>query len=68
MDGNRDDFLRVMQQEAGRDIDPMELLYPDELPIFDKYDEFLPAELVRKGFAYGVLDISGAQERILGWR
>ena len=68
MDGNRDDFLRVMQQEAGRDIDPMELLYPDELPIFDKYDEFLPAELVRKGFAYGVLDVGGAQERILGWR
>ena len=24
-------------------------------PLFDKYDEYLPEELVKKGFAYGVL-------------
>ena len=33
----------------------MELLYPKEEPLFEKYDEFLPVELVRKGFAYGIL-------------
>ena len=45
----------------------MELLYPDELPLFEKYDEFVPSELVRKGFAEGVLDVEGMQERVNGW-
>ena len=33
----------------------MDLVYPNEVPLFDKYDEYLPEELVKKGFAYGVL-------------
>ena len=45
----------------------MELVYPKELPLFDKYDEYLPEELVRKGFAQGVLDIQGLKEAILSW-
>ena len=45
----------------------MELLYPDEVPVFEKYDEYVPDELVRKGFAYGVLDIEGMRRRVLGW-
>lgn len=45
----------------------MELLYPGEVPVFEKYDEFVPEELVRKGFACGVLDINGMKERILQW-
>ena len=32
--------------------------------MFDKYDEYLPEELVRKGFASGVLDIEGMKARI----
>lgn len=52
--------------EAGR-LEPMELLYPQEVPLFEKYDALLPAELVRRGFAYGVLDIAGACERIRSW-
>ena len=52
--------------EAGR-LDPMELLYPQEVPLFEKYDALLPAELVRRGFAYGVLDVAGACERIRSW-
>ena len=42
----------------------MELLYPKEAPIFDKYDDLLPVELTRKGFAYGVLDVAKMQERV----
>ena len=36
------------------------------MQMFDKYDEYLPYELVRKGFAFGVLDIEGMRNRILG--
>ena len=61
------EFFRVLAEEAARDFDPMELLYPDEVPIFDKYDEYLPTELVRRGFAYGVLDVSGMREAVLSW-
>lgn len=46
----------------------MELVYPNENPVFEKYDEYVPEELVRKGFAYGVLDIEGMKKRILGWK
>lgn len=52
--------------ESGR-LDPMELLYPGEIPLFEKYDDLLPPELVRKGFAYGVLDVAGACARIRSW-
>ena len=45
----------------------MELVYPKELPLFDKYDEFLPAELVKRGFALGVLDLETLRETVLSW-
>ena len=60
-------FFEAVKEEAAVDFDPMELVYPGEVPLFDKYDPFLPEELVRKGFAYGVLDVEGMRERIRGW-
>ena len=45
----------------------MELLYPGEIPLFEKYDEFLPPELVRKGFACGILGIDEMKQRIRSW-
>ena len=61
-------FYRVVKEEAAKPLDPMELLYPTEVPYFDKYDEFVPEELVRKGFALGVLDVEGMLERVRSWR
>ena len=61
------EFYRIVAEEAEKDFDPMELVYPKEVPVFEKYDEYLPAELVRKGFALGVLDIEGMKQRVLGW-
>ena len=46
----------------------MELLYPKEVPVFEKYDEYVPPELVRKGFAFGVLDVQGMRQRVLSWQ
>ena len=60
-------FFRVLSEEIRKPIDPMELVYPKELPLFDKYDEYLPEELVKKGFALGVLDVDGLREKILSW-
>lgn len=59
-----EEFMAIVKDEASKEIDPMSLLFPDEVPVFDKYDEFLPPELVRKGFAYGVLDVPLMQKLI----
>lgn len=61
-------FFQVLTQEAQKPLDPMELLYPGEVPVFEKYDEFVPPELVRKGFACGVLGIDTMKQRIYSWR
>ena len=59
-----EEFLAVLGEEIEKPLDPMELLYPKEVPVFDKYDEFLPEELVRKGFAFGVLDVEDMKKRV----
>lgn len=63
-----DTFFEAVAAEAEDDFDPIELVYPGEVPYFDKYDEFLPEQLIRKGFAEGVLDIDGMRDRVVGWR
>lgn len=62
-----EEFYRIVAEEAAKPIDPLELVYPKELPVFDKYDAFLPEELVRKGFALGVLDVEEMLSTIRGW-
>lgn len=61
------ELARVADAYEAQRLDPLELLYPQEVPLFEKYDALLPAELVRRGFAYGVLDVAGACERIRSW-
>ena len=64
---SEEDFYRIVREEIQKPIAPLELVYPKELPLFDKYDEYLPEELVRKGFACGVLDLEGMKQAILSW-
>lgn len=61
-------FFRVVTEEAEKEFDPLELVYPKEIPVFEKYDEYVPAELIRKGFALGVLDIEGMKQRVKTWK
>lgn len=68
MRADEDTFWSVLETEAEKDFDPLDLVYPGEVPYFDKYDELLPKELVRKGFAEGVLDIEGMRGRVREWR
>lgn len=67
MKADKSEFFRVVTEMARQPIDPMELVFPKEIPYFEKYDEFIPVELIKKGFAYGILDIEGMRERFLEW-
>ena len=60
-------FFSVVRDAAERLEGPMELLYPAEIPYFEKYDELVPESLIRKGFAYGVLDVEGMKARVAQW-
>lgn len=65
---DKNDFFRILAEIEQQPLDPMELVYPKEVPLFEKYDAFLPIELVKKGFAYGVLGIDEMKARIRSWR
>ena len=67
MKADAETFFQVLGEEIRKPIDPMELIYPKELPLFDKYDEYLPEALLRKGFALGVLDLDGMRRAVLDW-
>ena len=67
MEADESEFYAAVREEAQREFDPLELIYPKENPVFEKYDEYVPPELVRKGFAWGVLDVSGMKRRVLSW-
>ena len=67
MDANAQAFYAAVTQAARELTDPLTLMYPDEIPDFNKYDRFLPPQLVRKGFACGVLDLDGMQARVRQW-
>lgn len=62
-----EDFFNIILEESRVSFDPLELIYPNEVPVFEKYDQYVPPELVKKGFAYGILDIDGMKERIEEW-
>ena len=42
-------------------------IYNIDYQLREKYDEFIPPELVRKGFAYGILATDEMKARIRGW-
>ena len=67
MNASKNDFFRVLCDMEKQPLEPMELIFKGEVPLFEKYDEFLPEELVRKGFAYGILGIDEMKDRIRSW-
>lgn len=62
------EFYQIVCEEAAKDFDALELVYPNEVPVFEKYDEYVPEDLVRKGFAHGVLDMNCMKKRVLSWK
>ena len=67
MEKTPEEFFQIVAEEAAQEFDPLELVYPGETPAFEKYDEYVPEELVRKGFALGVLDAEGMKKRLRQW-
>jgi ATP-dependent Lhr-like helicase len=63
-----EEFFRTLKELEKLPLDPMDLVYRGEVPVFEKYDEFLPEELVKKGFAYGILGIEEMKMRIRSWQ
>ena len=68
MEADEAAFYETVCAQAETEWDPLELVYPKEVPVFEKYDEYVPPELVRKGFAHGVLDTAGMKARVASWR
>ncbi|MCQ5134499.1 hypothetical protein NE541_15860, partial [Coprococcus eutactus] len=64
---SEDEFYQIMAEEAAKNFDPLDLVFDDEVPVFDKYDRYLPDSLIKKGFAQGVLDIPEMKKRCRGW-
>ena len=67
MKGDEQLFYDVLAEQALTPFDPLDLVYEGEIPVFEKYDEFVPPELIRKGFAESVLDIDGMLKRARQW-
>lgn len=68
MKASRETFFTVLFEETQKELAWSEFLYPNEVPVFDKYDEYIPPQLRRKGFALGVLDIDGMKSRVQEWQ
>lgn len=67
MKADKNEFFAVLGDMERQPLDPMELVYNGEVPFFEKYDEFLPEALVKKGFAHGILGIREMKARIRSW-
>ncbi|MGI5989011.1 MAG: DEAD/DEAH box helicase [Lachnospiraceae bacterium] len=67
MSATPEEFFRTVIEVVQRNFPATDLVYKNEVPVFEKYDTFVPASLVRKGFAKGVLDIAGMRRRVLSW-
>lgn len=65
MDASIEQFYDELYKQAETPFEPIDLLYEKEEPDFEKYDQYVPKELVRKGFAYGVLDLAQVREYII---
>ena len=54
----------LLRTYADGHILPIELLNPKELPIFEKYDEYVPGDLLRHAYSVDRLNMDEAIKRI----
>lgn len=62
--GNDYDLMKVLAAEAERGIDAEALIASGEVPVFEKYDDCLPVDLLRRAYAADKLDPAEAGDRL----
>lgn len=66
--GDAQTLHQALVSFAREHIESLDLVGPDEKPPSQKYDEFIPQDLLRKAFATDYLDVIGLQKAIAGWQ
>ncbi|MBE6630709.1 MAG: DEAD/DEAH box helicase [Ruminococcaceae bacterium] len=64
MEQTREEFLSRLAEVAAHGVHAEELVFPSEQPLFDKYDAFIPAELLRRAYACDRLDPAEVAKRL----
>jgi len=62
--GTPKELVRKLRAIALSDVDAHSLMKPGETPVFEKFDEFVPSELLRSAYASDKLDVDNAKLRI----
>jgi ATP-dependent Lhr-like helicase len=65
MDRGKRTFFSELAELLEEPVDPLKLIYPKEVPVFDKYDEYLPVTLLKKRLANDILDVTAMREKML---
>lgn len=63
--GSDFELMQSLADEARAGIDPERLVSSGEVPLFEKYDDYIPADLLRHSFAVDKLNAAEAGRRIL---
>lgn len=58
----RETLERAIREAVTNPIDPFSLPLPEKVQIDNKYNEFIPLELLKKQFIYDFLDLDGLKE------
>lgn len=65
---NASEWLRGLAEKVRREgIDCMELMESSEVPVFEKYDDYIPPELLRRAYAIDRLRADEVTERVFSW-
>lgn len=63
--GNGTDLIQGLLNRFKHDrVSPLSLVNPKELPVFEKYDEYVPGDLLRHAYAVDRLDMKEAMSRV----
>jgi ATP-dependent Lhr-like helicase len=63
--GNDYELISHLAEELRRNgLDPEELVSANEAPVFEKYDDYIPADLLRHAYAVDKLDPAEVTRRI----
>ena len=63
--GNDYELIRALADRASRGIDVEALVGSAEIPVQEKYDDYIPADLLRHAYAVDRLDPREAEQRVL---